>query len=193
MQMHPIDLSHDLSGHVLIATPLISDFAFQKSVLLVCAHSKGGAVGVVLNRPASDMTLRRLFVENDFQPPPAPLGTPIYAGGPAGIDGVVALHPPIHPVHPKGVAVTGGLSLTPGLGVLRRLAEQDMLKRSFIALGHCAWGPKQIEAEIARNMWLTTPVEDGHLFGTSSQDRWDYAMQTMRVTPSRMSGAFGYA
>ncbi|TFL16074.1 YqgE/AlgH family protein [Jannaschia formosa] len=187
------DLSGDLSGRLLVATPVIKDRAFRKSVILVCAHSEKGAIGVLINRPALNMTLRRLFVEKDLQPPRVPLGLPVHAGGPAGIDGVVTLHTPIEPGDPKGVQITETISITPGTAVLRRLAEQNLLANAFIAMGHCAWGPGALEAELGRGMWLTLHVEDEDLFDTPAGDRWERAMHQMRVTPSNLSGVSGYA
>ena len=40
-----------LTGRLLVATPLLGDPNFERTVVLVLAHGDEGAVGVVLNRP----------------------------------------------------------------------------------------------------------------------------------------------
>ena len=39
------------TGRLLVATPLIGDPHFERTVVLLLAHSPAGAYGVVLNRP----------------------------------------------------------------------------------------------------------------------------------------------
>ena len=39
------------TGRLLVATPLIGDPHFERTVVLLLAHSEAGAYGVVLNRP----------------------------------------------------------------------------------------------------------------------------------------------
>ena len=41
----------DLTGKILIAMPEMGDPRFQRSVVLICAHSDEGAMGIVLNQP----------------------------------------------------------------------------------------------------------------------------------------------
>src|SRR5688572_22828230 len=40
-----------LQGQLLIAAPTLVDPNFHRSVVLVCAHSADGALGLILNRP----------------------------------------------------------------------------------------------------------------------------------------------
>ena len=41
----------NLTGKVLIAMPGMGDPRFERSVVLICAHTPEGAMGLVLNRP----------------------------------------------------------------------------------------------------------------------------------------------
>ena len=40
-----------LSGQLLIAMPAMADPRFAQTVIYMCAHTPGGAMGLVLNRP----------------------------------------------------------------------------------------------------------------------------------------------
>ena len=45
-----------LSGQLLVAMPGIGDPRFEKTVICICAHSKDGAMGLVVNRVINNMT-----------------------------------------------------------------------------------------------------------------------------------------
>ena len=50
-----------LDGHFLIAMPGMVDDRFARSVVYVCAHSSEGAMGITINRLASQITFRELL------------------------------------------------------------------------------------------------------------------------------------
>src|ERR1700747_1330808 len=52
-----------LDGQMLIAMPTMGDERFARSVIYVCAHSSEGAMGIVLNHPASHVSFRDLLVQ----------------------------------------------------------------------------------------------------------------------------------
>jgi putative transcriptional regulator len=183
----------DMAGRLLVATPLVTDKAFRKSVVAVVAHGERGALGILLNRPANNMTLRRLFVEKDIQPNEAPLGIPIHAGGPADIENAVVLHERVTDAPASTLDVTPTIFLTPEIGIVPRLLRNHGVGRFFIALGHCAWGPGQIEAEIQRGLWLTKPLREDEVFGQLVTDRWTAAMARMQVSPAGFTMLAGRA
>ena len=43
-----------LVGRLLVATPLLEEPTFARTVVLVCAHDEQGAFGLVLNRPLGE-------------------------------------------------------------------------------------------------------------------------------------------
>ncbi len=45
----------DLTGKLLIAMPGLADPRFHGGVVLICAHSADGAMGLILNKPMSDI------------------------------------------------------------------------------------------------------------------------------------------
>src|SRR6516164_9827808 len=52
-----------LDGQVLIAMPGMLDERFARSVVYLCAHSPEGAMGIVINKPASHIVFRKLLVQ----------------------------------------------------------------------------------------------------------------------------------
>ena len=50
-----------LTGQLLVATPDMRDPRFRETVILMVRHSKDGAMGLVINRPAGDQRLSRIL------------------------------------------------------------------------------------------------------------------------------------
>ncbi len=44
-----------LDGQMLIASPTMSDDRFAQSLIYVCAHSPEGAMGIIVNQPATNI------------------------------------------------------------------------------------------------------------------------------------------
>ena len=59
-----------LTGQLLIAMPGMEDQRFTQSVILLCAHTNEGAMGIVLNRPLAKPTFEALLTQLDVQPTP---------------------------------------------------------------------------------------------------------------------------
>ncbi|MEO8669193.1 MAG: YqgE/AlgH family protein, partial [Bauldia sp.] len=57
-----------LDGQFLIAMPGMQDKRFQRSVVYICAHSPEGAMGIMVNQPAPQITFRDLLVQLDIIP-----------------------------------------------------------------------------------------------------------------------------
>src|SRR5579872_4154953 len=52
-----------LDGQMLIAMPAMNDERFARAVIYVCAHSSEGAMGIIVNQPASDIKFPDLLVQ----------------------------------------------------------------------------------------------------------------------------------
>ena len=76
----------NLTNHFLIAMPGLVDALFTKSVVYVCEHSERGALGLIINKPAS-MTIDALFDKVDLSLRRNDLsGQPVFHGGPVQTD-----------------------------------------------------------------------------------------------------------
>ncbi|WP_167767131.1 YqgE/AlgH family protein [Jannaschia formosa] len=182
-----------LTGRLLVAMPTVTERAFRKSVLLVCAHSRAGAMGLLINRPATNMTLRRLLRESGLRPPQVAIGVPIHAGGPADIERSFTLHSSDYDLRSQTIRVTEDVWLTPHRAVLQDLGHGRGPDRSFIAMGYCGWGAGQIEEEIREGSWLTTEAPSDTVFDLPAADRWLACMHYMGIAPSGLSFASGHA
>jgi len=58
----------DLTGKLLIAMPGMGDPRFDRSVILMCAHSEDGAMGLIVNKPVPDLAFADLLEVRDPGP-----------------------------------------------------------------------------------------------------------------------------
>ena len=89
--------------------------------------------------------------------------------------------------------VPGGLEMTATINILEALASGGGPGKALLALGYSGWGPGQLEAEIARNDWLTTEAPEDLLFGADDRAKWATALKGMGIDPLTLSAAAGRA
>src|SRR5256884_6535921 len=70
-----------LDGQMLIAMPSMGDERFARSVIYVCAHSTEGAMGIVVNQPAANISFPDLLVQLEVVPATDLIQLPSAAGG----------------------------------------------------------------------------------------------------------------
>src|SRR5262245_32891399 len=70
-----------LDGQMLIAMPTMGDERFARSVIYVCAHSTEGAMGIIVNQPAANVSFSDLLVQLEVIPANETIQLPNRAGG----------------------------------------------------------------------------------------------------------------
>src|SRR5262245_25927145 len=70
-----------LDGQMLIAMPTMGDDRFARTVIYICAHSTEGAMGIIVNQPASNISFPDLLVQLDVIPAANLIQLPTNAGG----------------------------------------------------------------------------------------------------------------
>ena len=183
----------DLAGQILIAMPGMADPHFYRSVILICAHSAEGSMGLIINKPLEDMSFSGLL--EHLKIPAAPEGRDIrvHLGGPVERGRGFVLHSPDWEVARGTMAVPGGYGMTATTDILEALAKGGGPANALLALGYSGWGPGQLEAEIARNDWLTCDAADGLVFGSDDRVKWSAALRGMGIDPLTLSAAAGRA
>lgn len=185
----------DLAGQILIAMPGMADPRFDRSVILLCAHSGDGAMGIIVNKPLEDMSFSGLL--EHLKIPVAPEGRDIrvHLGGPVERGRGFVLHSPDwRRNRVEGtMAIPGGYEMTATTDILEALAKGGGPSNAMLALGYSGWGPGQLEAEIARNDWLTCVAPEGLVFGSDDRVKWSAALRGMGIDPLTLSAAAGRA
>lgn len=183
----------ELAGQILIAMPGMADPRFDRSVILICAHSDDGAMGLIVNKPLADMSFAGLLEQ--LKIPVAPEGRDIrvFAGGPVERGRGFVLHSPDWRAEKATMTVPGGFGMTATTDILEALAKGGGPDKALLALGYSGWGPGQLEAEIARNDWLTSSAPEGLVFSVETAGKWGAALRGMGIDPLTLSAAAGRA
>ncbi len=193
--------SINLTNHFLIAMPGLVDTLFTKSVVYICEHSERGALGLVINKPAS-MTINTLFDKVNLSLRRADLnGQAVLQGGPVQVDRGFVLHDPLFaapdkpddPLYASTMVIPGGLEMTTSRDVLEAIAMGAGPPRVLVTLGYSAWGEGQLETELLENSWLTVDADHAVIFGTPIDQRYDRALALLGLQAWMISTQVGHA
>lgn len=181
-----------LTGQLLIAMPAMDDPNFAQSVILVCAHTDEGAMGIVLNRPLAKPSFESLLQQLDVEPTPPARQIRLCEGGPVDHGRGFVLHTTDW-TGDGSLPVADDLALTASLDILQEIAAGGGPRQGLLALGYANWGPGQLDQEMQDNIWLSAPAAHDVLFDEAYDTKWRRAMAILRIDPTLLSHAVGHA
>ncbi|MES2143207.1 MAG: YqgE/AlgH family protein [Pseudomonadota bacterium] len=183
----------DLQGKLLIAMLGMADPRFDRSVILLCAHSDKGAMGLIVNKPSRDLRLSALADHLGIPKSANGRDIRVHIGGPVESGRGFVLHSDDWNEGQATMAIPGGLGMTATIDILEALAGGNGPQRALLALGYAGWGPGQLESEIRRNDWLIADAGLDVVFGTEDAQKWSRALKGMGVDPVTLSASSGRA
>ncbi|MBU0555755.1 MAG: YqgE/AlgH family protein [Alphaproteobacteria bacterium] len=180
-----------LAGKLLLAMPDMPDPRFERSVILLCVHDEGGALGIALHEPMTGIGLRELLVSLDIDGS-AVEDSSVLQGGPVEPRRGFVLHSQdwmssdSHPID-DDIALTGSME------VLNAIASGGGPKSWLVTLGYAGWGAGQLEAELAAPGWYLGKAEPHRLFSMAPEERWTGAFALEGIDPAMLTGSMGHA
>lgn len=160
-------------GRLLVATPLIGDPNFERTLILLLAHGDEGAFGVVLNRPSGTDVAEIIPEWAAVAAEPAVM----FIGGPVGANAVIGLGRP-------GPAQTPASwqPLVHGIGTLDLNAAGDAIRCPEVRLfaGSAGWAGGQLEDELAEGAWWLIDVVAEDVFSTEPLSLWPEVLRRQR-------------
>ncbi|MBO0662018.1 YqgE/AlgH family protein [Jiella sp. MQZ9-1] len=192
------DVAHSLEGHFLIAMPTISDEAYARTVIYVCAHSPNGAMGFIINKPqpmSFPALLTQLSIvesEDDIRLSSGGHEVSVCVGGPVEKGRGFVLHSDDYDSD-STVQVADKIALTPTVDILRAMSEGIGPRTAIMALGYSGWAPGQLEEEIAANGWLTCKADLGIVFDNDLDAKYTRALGLLGIEPAFLAGEAGHA
>ncbi len=189
-----------LTGKILIAMPNMPDPRFAHSVVLLCAHSDEGAMGIIVNKPLPELRLKTLLDNLDLSVTKSATGLgqsvedrAIHFGGPVETGRGFVLHSPDFFSAEGSVELLDGVALSTSVEILAAMAHGQGPVQSLIALGYAGWGSGQLEGEIQAGGWLIADVSAQLLFQDEDHTKWRAALGVLGIDPRHLSGAAGHA
>jgi putative transcriptional regulator len=166
--------SEDLAGRLLVATPMLGDPNFKRTVVLIVEHeSEQGTLGVVLNRPTKVPVGQVLEPWDDLATSPSV----VFSGGPVAPNSALALalvpgtDEPVgwHPLDQAAPAMTR-------LGLVDLDAPPGLLAPAVASLrvyaGYAGWGAGQLMAEIEEGAWYVVQADPADAFSAEPDRLW---------------------
>ena len=170
-----------LAGQLLIAAPTMSDPRFAHTVILMVRHDQTGAFGIVINHPLAERPIAGLLAESGGQADQdaqdrAIEGTiRVFLGGPVEPSYGFVIHSGEYR-RPETLTLDIGVAMTATKDILRDIGRHQGPAKYLFALGYAGWGAGQLEGEIARHDWFTTPGEPDLVFDEERGQLWERAL-----------------
>ncbi len=151
-----------LGGKFLVASPLMGDPNFARTVVLMLQHDEDGALGVVVNRPSESPVAEHLpeWAPHSATPPV------VFVGGPVSPETGIGLRKS----EPGGV---------PAVEVFDLVADREVLGPIRVFSGYAGWGPNQLEAELEDTAWLVVEASGDAVFTDRPDLLWGRIMRSV--------------
>lgn len=179
--MKNIDIKN-LTGMFLIAVPSLKDPNFERTVVLICDHTKDGAFGLVVNR-----ILLSSFVPllGGLDIKECVIDLPVFYGGPVKPEQGYILYSPPGNYYPS-IKINDNLVLTTEREILIDIAAGKGPKQFLFTLGFAGWAPGQLEYELMIDSWLIAPINNKIIFDIPINERWKAAADSIGVDLARL-------
>lgn len=183
-----------LIGKCLISSPGMTDDRFDKSIVYICANSKEGSMGIVINRPIFPVKFAELLKQLDINisSNEVIVSPDIVYGGPVESSRGFVLHSADYFLA-STVIVKDNIAITATLDILEAIAKGKGPSQSMIALGYAGWTSGQLEEELKNNNWLITDADEELIFKTPHNQKWKKALAKIGVDPNFLLSGQGNA
>lgn len=179
-----------LGGQILIAMPNMGDPRFERAVIFMCAHNEDHAMGVIINKPLTNVEIADLLEQLEIEQDERSADTPVHFGGPVQTERGVVLHTLDYELE-STVRMGEDLGLTATKDVLIDIAGKNPTRpaprRFLLAVGHAGWGSGQLEQEIAMNAWVHCDPDEAIIFEDAEDAAWQRALSKLGVTSAMLS------
>lgn len=143
-------------GSLLVATPLLNDPNFARSVVLILQHDEDGSLGVVLDRPTA-----------------IPVGDFLPAWEDVVVEPGVVFHGgPVEPDVGIGLCIRFG-----SLEIIDLTGAPDDGAPVRVFAGCAGWGPGQLDDELGENAWFVLDFDPGDLLTDTPDELWSAVLR----------------
>jgi len=161
------------AGRLLVATPLLGDPNFRRTVVLIVEHEEiQGTLGVVLNRPTTVEVSQVLDQWTYLTSEPSV----VFRGGPVAPSSALALAMIPGTEEPVGWRALDGAPALARLGLLDLDTPPKLLAPAITSMrvyaGYAGWSPGQLEAEIDQGAWYVLSAQPGDVFVPEPAQLW---------------------
>jgi len=178
------------SNHFIISMPHMNDPIFSKSLIYICEHDNGGAMGLIINKPMISENAADIIQQTglgQIEPPPD-----IYFGGPVNLEMGLILHDANYNIEGT-LSISKSVALTSNKQIVLDLKNGAGPNEFRFSFGYTGWGKGQIEREIENGDWLLMPADDNFIFSIPNTDKWQKAASKFGIDILDLGGPAGIA
>jgi putative transcriptional regulator len=160
-------------GRLLVATPVLTEGTFKRSVVQLLQHSdEDGAVGVVLNRPSGTPLAEVLPGWALLSPDPVV----VFEGGPVQQTAAICLgRLTVGRADDTSYVVVPG---APWLGTVDLDTDAaDAIEEVRVFAGYAGWSAGQLEAEVEEGAWWVLDALPGDCFTPAPELLWGQVLR----------------
>jgi putative transcriptional regulator len=153
---------------VLVATAMLNDSSYRRTVILALPIDGGQHIGIVLNRP-SRRTLADLFPEHE---PSKKVTEPVFFGGPMSQRAIFALVRSDENPGRGTLRIMQGMFLAITASIVDHIIELWPQQARFYA-GDVIWRPGELSEELGNGYWHVMNAHPDLMFRKDTQGLWD--------------------
>lgn len=181
-----------LAGNLLIATPVVQDSCFARSVIYLCAHNESGAMGIIVNYPVKEIEIDDVLDQLNISSAGLVPDMPIHFGGPVEANRGFVVHSADYD-SPESIIRQDGIAVTSNINVLEDYAAGHGPAQGMLMLGYAGWAPGQLEAEIEEGSWIMVPASKELVFNANNDTKWNLAVSSLGIDMGHFSSTVGHA
>jgi putative transcriptional regulator len=171
-------MSQALAGRLLVATPLLGDPNFRRTVVLIVEDEpEEGTLGVVLNRPTEVPVDRVLEPWNDLASDPSV----VFSGGPVSPNSALGLATIPGEDEPVGWRALDATALMSRIGLVDLDTPPQLLAGGIASFrvfaGYAGWGPGQLQSEIDEGAWYVLHADPADPFVPEPERLWQAVLR----------------
>lgn len=182
-----VSMTTPQQGRLLVATPLIGDPNFERTVVLLLDYGSDGALGLVLNRPSATDLLGPLPQWDRLAAHPAV----VFVGGPVEQDRAIALATTSKEQFGTAVLDDAFSSVVGAVGTLDLHVDPDLvggaLEEVRIFSGYAGWGPGQLDHELDAGAWWVVSAEPADILSDRPDRLWRNVLARQPADLARFS------
>ena len=154
-------------GKILISEPLMNDFHFGRSVILLIDHEETeGSLGIIINKTLNAEVGDVVDEFADFE-------APVYLGGPVADNQLFFMHT-LGEMIPDSSPIIDGLYWGGDAETLKSLIATGIAneENTWFFLGYSGWDSGQLVSELVRNTWLVGEITTAQFLNTAPEKMW---------------------
>lgn len=158
-----------LKNKLLISMPNMVDPYFSKSVVFICEDDINGTMGIIVNKPISQMKIVSSGIKNKIFEDIINESEKIFFGGPVRLNEACIVQKNTG----RSDDFADKIELSTDLDLIQEiLFNEETPKDTKLIFGHAAWEKNQLQVEIERGDWLIQEYSDS-IFKSSPKDLWN--------------------